>query len=277
MKKKTWLITGASSGLGKSLVECVLESDDFVIPTFRKSEQVRDFNKHHGASARAIELDLSDPESIEKAIHILRTEFDQIDVLVNNAGVGFAGGIEESSVQEVRAVFETNFFGMYQLTQGLLPMMRARGEGTVVQISSHAGIKAFPGFGVYNASKFAMEGMSEALEQELKPLGIKLYLVEPGPFRTGFAGKGLMLAEKEIEAYAQTSGAFKQKLQSVDGKQEGDPNKAARAILDLVHTQPDILRMPLGKIPLTTIAMKLDELRNDMDKMRQISESAVFE
>ncbi len=276
MNKKTWFITGISSGLGKSLAKAVIEHGDYVIGTFRKQEQVNEFNNTYQGKAGAVLLDVTNLQQIEHTFKKFKESNSQIDVLVNNAGVGFAGAVEETSIEETRAVFEANFFGALKITQEVLPFMRAQQSGHIVQISSHGGIKAFAGFGIYNASKFALEGFSEALAQELSPLNIKLTIVEPGPFRTEFAGNGLGLAEAVIEDYAETAGIFREKLKGVHGQQEGDPNKAARAIIDMVNSEHPPLRLPLGKIPLATIQMKIDSVQKDLDEQRTIAESAVF-
>lgn len=215
MNKRNWLITGISSGLGKAMAEAVISTGDFVIGTLRKEQEVKDFNEQYSGRALAILLDVTDISSIDETIGQLISTAGPIDVLVNNAGIGFVGAIEEASIEELKNVFEVNFFGMTQLTQSVLPHMRARQNGHIVQISSHAGIKATAGFGVYNASKFAMEGLSEALALELKPLGIRVSIIEPGPFRTNFAGRSLNQAEQIIADYDQTAGAFRQKLLSV--------------------------------------------------------------
>lgn len=277
MKNKIWLITGISSGLGKALAESVMEKGDFVIGTFRKQAQVDEFNEKYSNSAFSILLDITDGQSIERSIENLILKFDRIDVLVNNAGVGFVGAIEETSMEETRRVFEANFFGTLKLTQTILPHMRNEKSGHIVQISSHGGIKAFAGFGIYNASKFALEGFSEALAQEVEPLGIKVSIIEPGPFRTNFAGKGLGEAEKVIDDYFETAGAFRTKLKGVDGKQEGHPAKASKAIIDLVYSESPTLRLPLGKVPLVTIGMKLESVKSDLEKNRKIAEEAVYE
>lgn len=274
--KKTWLVTGASSGLGKAIAERVIENGDFVIATFRKLAQVEAFNAKYKGRARAVILDLSNPSQIEEVAEGLIATLSKIDVLVNNAGVGFVGAIEEASSEEVRKVFEANFFGTLKLTQAILPSMRKYKSGHIVQISSHAGVKAFAGFGIYNASKFALEGFSEALAQEVEPLGIKVTIVEPGPFRTKFAGPSLIQSDKLIDDYAATAGAFRNKLLSVDGKQEGDPEKAARIIVEKVNDGDGTLRLPLGKVPTITIGMKIDGLRSDLEANRALAESAVF-
>ena len=275
MKKKNWLITGISSGLGKALAEAVMDFGDFVIGTFRKPEQVEAFNKINEGRGLGILLDVTDFDQIENTISQLENNME-IDVLVNNAGTGIVGAIEESSIKEVRHVFEANFFGALKMTQTILPFMRKRKKGNIIQISSHGGVKAFGGFGVYNASKFALEGFSEALAQEVASLGIHVTIVEPGPFRTNFAGDALILAEKVIEDYNDTAGAFRAKLKGVHNKQEGHPEKAAMAIINHVNKEKSTLRLPLGKIPMITIGMKIDSLKADLEANKEVSEQCVY-
>ena len=210
-------------------------------------------------------------------VSFIRRRWVSLPGLSNNAGVGFVGAIEETSMGEARKVFEANFFGTLKLTQTILSHMRNEKNGHIIQISSHGGIKAFAGFGIYNASKFALEGFSEALSQEVEPLGIKVLIVEPGPFRTNFAGNRLGEAEKVIDDYSNTAGAFRTKLKGVDGKQEGHPVKASKAIIDLVYSENPTLRLPLGKVPLMTIGMKLDSVKSDLENNREIAEQAVYE
>lgn len=274
--QKIWFITGISSGLGKALAETVLENGDFVIGTFRNPLQTDVFNNQHKDEAFAVTLDISQPNDIEKAVKIINNKFGRIDVLVNNAGFGFAGAVEETSDEETRAVFEANFFGTLKMTQSVLPMMRQRKNGHIIQVSSHGGIKAFAGFGIYNASKFALEGFSEALAQEVAPLGIKLTIVQPGPFRTGFANAAFKEAQANIADYDATAGAFRARMKAVDGKQEGDPQKAAQAIFDVVNMETPPLRLPLGKVPMLTIQMKLDSVKKDLEDGRLVAESVVF-
>ncbi len=277
MEKRIWFITGISSGLGKAMAETVISTGDFVIGTFRKPEQLEKFNSVYEGRAKAVVLDITDLDKIEDVVSSVLSEYRKIDVLVNNAGVGFIGAIEETSIAETRRVFEANFFGTLKLTQAVLPAMRAAQKGNIIQISSHGGIKAFAGFGIYNASKFALEGFSEALAQEVAPLGIKVSIVEPGPFRTSFAGGGLGEATVVIEDYNDTAGAFRTKLKGVDGKQEGHPIKAAEAIIDLVNSDSPSLRLPLGKVPLTTIQMKLDSVQKDLDINKEVAQQAVYD
>ncbi len=273
---KNWFITGISSGLGKALAESVIENGDFVIGTYRNQSQVNEFNTKYAGKAHSILLDITSEQNIEKSVSKIISEFGKIDVLVNNAGIGFAGAVEETSMKEVKDVFDANFFGTLKITQTVLPYMRKAKSGNIVQISSHGGVKAFAGFGIYNASKFAVEGFSEALAQEVAPLGIKVSIVEPGPFRTKFAGNGLGLAKKEIDDYSETAGAFRTKLKSVDGKQEGDPIKASKAIIDLVNSENPTLRLPLGKVALMTIGMKLESVKSDLETNRKVAENAVY-
>jgi len=276
MEKQIWFITGISSGLGKAISQAALEAGHIVIGTFRKKAQVDKFNSLHKDTAKAYLLDITNQVAIKKVVAEVKVQFGKIDVLVNNAGVGFVGAIEETSDEEVRKVFEANFFGTLALTRTILPLMRSQREGHIIQISSHGGIKAFAGFGIYNASKFALEGFSEALAQEIAPLGIKLTLIEPGPFRTNFASGQLGEAKQIIQDYASTAGRFREKLKSVHGKQEGDPDKASKIIINLARQENPPLRLPLGKVPLTTIRMKLKNVSTDLETAKAIAESTVY-
>ncbi len=276
MEKRIWFITGISSGLGKSLANAVIESGDFVIGTFRKQEQVDTFIEQNKGTADAFLLDITNHQRVAQVIQQIKNKYTRIDILVNNAGIGFAGAVEETSIEETRKVFEVNFFSALKITQEVLPIMRQQKSGHIIQISSHGGLKAFAGFGIYNASKFALEGFSEALAQEVEPLGIKLTMVEPGPFRTNFADSGLGLAEIELDDYANTAGAFRTKLKGVHNKQEGDPDKAAIAIIDVVNSENPTLRLPLGKTALITIGMKLDSVKSDLEQNRMVAKNAIF-
>lgn len=275
--KKIWFITGISSGLGKALIREVVQQDDFAIGTLRNQEQVDSFNANHKGKAEALRLDLTKTEDIQAAVEYVNSNFGRIDILVNNAGFGFAGSVEESTIEEVRQVFEGNFFGALQLTQKFLPLFRRQKSGHIIQISSHGGVKAFPGFGIYNASKFALEGMSEALAAEVAPLGIKVSIIEPGPFRTNFADVSFKNAQVIIQDYEQTSGIFRERMKQVNGRQEGDPAKAARAIINLTDEEKPSLRLPLGKIAVTSIRSKIDSLTRDLEANLNVAENAVFD
>lgn len=273
---KIWFITGISSGLGKALAQTVIEKGDFIIGTFRKQSQADNFNSLHQDKSFALTLDISKPNEIERVVKLVTDKFGKIDVLVNNAGYGLAGAIEETSTEETKAIFEANFFGTLNLTQTFLPIFRQQKSGHIIQISSHSGFKAFAGFGIYNASKFALEGFSEALAQEVAPLGIKVTIVEPGPFRTNFAGGSFKLAERTIADYNETSGVFREKIKGVNGKQEGDPNKAAKAIYDISKLDKTPLRLPLGKVALLSMTSKIESVKTDLDNYKDIAESVVY-
>jgi short-subunit dehydrogenase len=276
MKNKIWFITGISSGLGKALAQTVIENGDFVIGTFRKQKQVDNFNSQHKDKGFALTLDITKLSEIKQVFKIVKDKFDKLDVLVNNAGFGIAGAIEETSITETREIFEANFFGALQLTQTFLPLFRQQKGGHIIQISSHGGFKAFAGFGIYNASKFAVEGFSEALAQEISPLGIKLTIVQLGPFRTNFAGSSFRQAEKIIEDYNPSAGAFRERMKQVDGKQEGDPIKASQAIIDITKLDTPPLRLPLGKIAIISLKAKLDSVQKDIHNFKEIAESVVY-
>jgi NAD(P)-dependent dehydrogenase (short-subunit alcohol dehydrogenase family) len=274
--QKIWFITGISSGLGATLAQEVMASGDFVIGTFRNQSQTEAFIQQHQDKGFAYTLDITQTADSQKVVRKIVEKFGRIDVLVNNAGYGFAGAVEEANLEEVRGVFEANVFGTLALTQAVLPVLRTQKSGHIVQMSSHGGIKAFPGFGIYNASKFALEGFSEALAAEVAPLGIKLTMVQPGPFRTNFAGNSFQEAQKTIEDYNPTAGVFRQKMKDVNGKQEGDPVKGAKAIIQIVNSENPPLRLPLGKTPMITIAAKLASVQQDLDNYREVAEGAIF-
>lgn len=274
--QKIWFITGISSGLGEAMAEAVMQHGDLVIGTFRQPQQVDTFNATHTGRGRAFVLDITQTDQISQVVEAVTTEFGRVDVLVNNAGYGFAGAVEEASEAELNAVFATNFFGTVALTQAFLPLFRAQKSGYIIQISSHSGIKGFAGFGIYSASKFALEGISEALAIEVAPLGIRVTIVEPGPFRTRFADAGFKQAERQIADYDGTAGAFRHRMQQVNGQQEGDPAKAAAAIIQITQLDQPPLRLPLGKIALSTIAAKLDSVRTDLENGRTVAENAVY-
>jgi NAD(P)-dependent dehydrogenase (short-subunit alcohol dehydrogenase family) len=275
---KIWFITGASSGFGAELAKAIIESGDKVAATFRKAEQASSFSQQYNGSGLGIVLDVRQTEKIPAALQEIIDKFGKIDVLVNNAGYGTIGAIEEFSLEEIRAQMETNFFGAVAVTKFALPMMREQGSGHIVQISSQAGFRATAGFGIYNASKFALEGFSEALAQEVAPFGIKLTIVEPGPFRTEFLAGSMKNAQNKIEAYQNTTvGNMYKYQQEMNGKQEGDPVKAAKAIVDYVHSNKENLRLPLGKITIQGMRAKLTAVEKDIAANESIAISTVYE
>ncbi len=273
---KIWLITGVSSGLGQALAEAVVAQGDFVVGTFREAGAATAFTRRHQPNALGLVLDITDAPATDAAFRQIEQQIGRLDVLVNNAGYGLAGAVEETSEAEARALFEVNVFGPLRLTQHALPLLRAQGNGQIVQISSHAGFKAFPGFGLYSASKFALEGFSEALADEVAPHGIRVMIVQPGPFRTEFAGRNFRLATTQLPAYEATAGAFRQRMAAVNGQQEGDPAKAAQAILAAVYAETPPQRLPLGKIALNTIQTKLNTVQKALDAGREVAANVVF-
>ena len=275
---KTWFITGASSGFGNELVKAVRSKGDRVAATFRKPEQAGAFSEQHGENGLGIVMDVTNEAQVREGVQQAVQRFGQIDVLVNNAGYGTIGALEEFSMEEIRAQMETNFFGAVAVTKAFLPLLREKGSGHIVQISSQAGFRAVAGFGLYNASKFALEGFSEALAQEVAPFGIKVTIVEPGPFRTEFLAGSMKLAQQKIEAYHTTpvAGMYQYVVQQ-NGKQEGDPVKAAQAIVDYVYGNHKALRLPLGKAPLQAIRMKLKQVEEDLKANEAIAVSTVYE
>ncbi|OYQ43551.1 short-chain dehydrogenase/reductase [Flavobacterium cyanobacteriorum] len=276
MEKKVWFITGISSGLGKCIAEEVMEQGGIVAGTFRDRAQAEEFTKANQGKGYGIVLDITRPEETDKAVAECMARFGKIDVLVNNAGFGFAGAIEETSLQEVHDVFNANFFGALYLTQKFLPFFRKQMEGRIVQVSSHGGFRAIPGFGMYNASKFALEGFSEALAGEVAPFNVKVTIVEPGPFRTGFAGKGFREAAAVIHQYDGTAGVFRERMKAIHGRQEGDPYKAAKAIFDVISSDDPPLRLPLGKIAVASLNAKLESVSRDLEKYKGVAESVVY-
>ncbi len=275
--KKTWFITGISSGVGKVLAETVMETGDFVIGTFRKEKQVENFNALNKGKGIAVLMDVQDQESVTNGVKNILGNYPKIDVLVNNAGIGFIGAVEEASIDEVSKIMDVNLLGTLRVLKAILPIMRAQRSGHIIQMSSHAGVKSFAGFGIYNASKFALEGYSEAMADELRPLGINVTLVELGPFRTKFAGSSLHEATQQIDDYTDTASKFRTILKERDGTQEGDPYKASLAIIDQINTENPSLRLPLGKMALKTIGMKLDSVRNDLELHKETAENAIYQ
>jgi NAD(P)-dependent dehydrogenase (short-subunit alcohol dehydrogenase family) len=252
-----WFITGCSTGFGRELARAVLESGGRAIVTARDAERVRDLAEGHEDRALALALDVNDAAAVAHVVAQAGQKFGAVDVLVNNAGYGYLAAIEEGEDSEVRAMFETNVFGLIAMTKAVLPGMRARGTGHIVNISSIGGLVGFPGSGYYNATKFAVEGLSEALSHELAPLGLGVTIVEPGPFRTDWAGRSLKMVSHPIDAYAETAGKRRAAISGYSGKQAGDPVRAAQAIIDAVRSPAPPLRLPLGAMAYETALKKL--------------------
>ncbi|VWB14995.1 short-chain dehydrogenase [Burkholderia lata] len=244
---KIWFITGASSGFGKALAELVLAAGDCAVLTARRLASLQDIAAPHGERALALQLDVTDAAARAAALKAANEKFGRIDVLANIAGAGSYGALEEFTSAQIRAQMELNFFAAAELSREVLPQMRARQSGHILNLTSIAGLVAFPGSGLYNASKFALEGFTEALHHEVKPLGIRVTLVEPGAFRTGFAGSAAMKAEQRIAAYAPLDAGMDEYYTTQNGQQMGDPVKGMQVVVDMVAGDTAPVRLMLGE------------------------------
>jgi NAD(P)-dependent dehydrogenase (short-subunit alcohol dehydrogenase family) len=273
---RIWLITGVSGGLGRALALEAAQNGDIVFGTLRKPEQIDEFNDLVHGKTFGIQLDVNKHDQIAPVITHIIDQFGKIDVLVNNAGYGLFGAVEEVTMGEAREQMETNFFGALAVTQAVLPVMRSQKSGRILQISSIAGLSANPGLGIYNASKFALEGFTEALALETKHLNIHVTLVEPGPFRTDWAGSSSARSAKIIPEYDSTAGERIRTINGISGKQPGDPVKAAKAIITIVKSDTPPLRLALGKIAVDVIRNKIRLLEKELGQWEELSVGTDF-
>jgi short-subunit dehydrogenase len=272
-----WLITGVSSGLGRAMAIEAASRGHFVSGTLRNQKDLQSFEALSPHQFKGYLADVRDFSTLETLTKESQNTFGPVDVLVNNAGYGLVGAIEELSEEEIRDQMEVNFFGALRLIQLILPTMRERKKGHIFNISSIAGINGSPGLGLYNASKFALEGMSEALMLETRHLGLKVTLVEPGPFRTLWAGSGLVHSKNNLNAYSEVTNQLRTRLAAVNLKQPGSPEKAAKLISD-VALQPDApLRLLLGKPAYQVIEGKLRRLSEEFEKWKEKGEATDYE
>lgn len=272
----TWLITGCSSGLGRAIATAVLDAGHNAVITARDPAKLAALAEAHPDTALALPLDVRDHGQVALVARQATERFGGIDVLVNNAGHGYRSAVEEADAAEVQELFETNFFGPVDLIKQILPGMRARRAGTIINISSIAGRLSNPGSGYYSATKFALEGLSYGLRMEVAPLGIRVVIVEPGAFRTDFAGRSLQQSATAIEDYATTAGLRRKENDHTDGKQLGDPARAAQAILTLAQSETLPLRVVLGTDAITVIETELERQHAELDAMRELSASTDF-
>jgi NAD(P)-dependent dehydrogenase (short-subunit alcohol dehydrogenase family) len=271
-----WFITGCSTGFGRELAKLVLDRGYRAVITARDPGKIQDLVAGREGRALALKLDVTNKEQVSEAVKKAEATFGSIDVLVNNAGYGYIGALEESDEDEARALVETNFFGLARMTHEVIPGMRQRRHGSIVNISSIGGLVGFPGVGYYNATKFAVEGLSEALSKEVAPLGIKVLVVEPGPFRTDWAGRSLVASGKQIPDYAETAGAFRTRITSGSGKQAGDPVRACEAIIKALQSDNAPLHLVLGRYALEIARTKIDLLRSEFDAWEETSVGADY-
>ncbi|WP_221986028.1 oxidoreductase [Rhizobium laguerreae] len=271
-----WFITGASSGLGRALAVAALSRGWRAAMTARRPETLADLTAEHGDRALALALDVTNSRSIASAVRDAETHFGAIDVLVNNAGYGYLSAIEEGDDAEIRAQFETNVFGLIDVTKQVLPGMRRRRQGHIFNVSSLGGLVAFAATGYYHATKFAVEALSESLFHEVKPLGIDVTILEPGAFRTDWAGRSMVESSTIIEDYAETSGKRRRATRSISGNQPGDPARAATAIISAFEADEPPLRLLLGAPALKIARERLDALRANFDAWAETSLGADF-
>jgi NAD(P)-dependent dehydrogenase (short-subunit alcohol dehydrogenase family) len=273
--RKTWFITGASSGLGRAFAAHALERGYNVVATARNAAKLQDLAKLAPERILAVEFDVDRSGAAERAIEAAIARFGRIDVLINNAGYGIVGALEETPESELRAIMETNFFGAMAVIHAALPILRAQGGGAIVNISSLGGQLSFAGFSAYSASKFALEGASEALAQEVAPFGIKVLIVEPGAFRTDFAAAALRHMP-EIEAYREIVGPTRSFARRMDGTQEGDPRKAAEAIEQALDAETRPLRLQLGGDAVAAVRSHAETLLADLRQWERVSRATSF-
>ena len=273
---RVWFITGAARGIGLRITEAALAAGDAVVATSRDAASLRE--RFAGNDALLpISLDVTDEKQAAAAVAAALDRFGRIDVLVNNAGFGLLGAVEEASADEVRRLYETNVFGLLNVTRAALPAMRERRRGHVINISSVGGSRSGPGFGVYCSTKFAVEGISEALHGELAPLGVHVTVVEPGYFRTEFLDQSSLTVSPRILAdYAATSGKVRDVAVQINQKQPGDPKRLAQAMLALVASPTPPLRLPLGTDTLAAIADKNAAVTAETAAWRELSASTDF-
>jgi NAD(P)-dependent dehydrogenase (short-subunit alcohol dehydrogenase family) len=271
-----WLITGCSTGFGLEIAKLVLDRGWRAVLTARRPEQLATLVEQHPGRAIALKLDVTDRTTIQSAVAEAVATFGTIDVLVNNAGYGYLAAIEEGDEEGVRTQFDTNLFGLIAVTKEVLPGMRARKRGHIVNISSLGGLMAFAATGYYHATKFAVEAVSESLAQEVGPLGIKVTIVEPGAFRTNWAGSSMAESPIVIDDYAETAGKRRQSTKAVSGNQPGDPARAAAAIVKAVEANEPPLRLLLGAPALELAYKRLESLKANFDKWKDVTLDADF-
>ncbi|MBP2583118.1 NAD(P)-dependent dehydrogenase (short-subunit alcohol dehydrogenase family) [Streptomyces sp. PvR006] len=260
---KVWLITGANSGFGRAFAEAAIAAGDVVVAAARRTETLVDLVAAHPDQVDPVALDVTDTAAVDRVVAEVAERHGRIDVLVNNAGRTHVGSVEETSDAELRSLFDVHVFGPAALARAVLPHMRARRSGAIVQLSSVGGQMSMAGFGAYSATKFALEGLSEALAAEVRPLGIDVLIVEPGAFRTSLFGNH-SLSGDGIADYTETVGATRAFVETGGGLQEGDPAKAAAAVLAALNADDTPLRLALGDDSIDTILGHLDQVRDDL-------------
>jgi NAD(P)-dependent dehydrogenase (short-subunit alcohol dehydrogenase family) len=257
------MLTGCSSGFGMALASTLLARGNRVIATARQPSALGKLSAQYSGTCRVFALDVTDANQVKTVVPQAAAAFGRLDVVVNNAGYGLVGAFEELGEEQIARNFETNFFGALRIIRAALPILRAQRSGHIVNISAAAVISNYAGFSIYGATKWALEGVSESLAAELKPLGIKVTIVQPGPFRTDFIARSLERASNHTADYDRTSGKFLRFLESMEGKQPGDPVRAAEAIVAAVESETSPLRLVLGKYANDKLRKKLGDLEKE--------------
>jgi NAD(P)-dependent dehydrogenase (short-subunit alcohol dehydrogenase family) len=274
--KKNWFVTGASTGLGEALATLLLDKGEKVAATFRKPEQVEEFTKKKPGYSLGVLVDVTDAEQIQGAVQHAVSTFGHLDVVVNNAGYGSLGSIEEISEEETQRQFDVNVFGPLRVVRAVLPHLREQKSGNILNISSVGGMVGLAHAGIYNGSKFALEGLGESLAAQLKPLGIHVTNVEPGPFRTKWAGESATYTETKLDDYASTVGEGLKASLGRDGNQKGDPIKAAEAMYQLVRLPNPPQHLLLGAFAYQMVRQKLQDTLKEINDFAYLGEPTDF-
>lgn len=277
MTTQTWIITGASRGFGRALAESALAAGDHVVAAVRQPESVADLDAEYPDSCLVTQFDARDVTAAGDLVRHTLDRFGQLDVLVNNAGRGVVGAVEEVTDAQLRELMDLHLFGPAALVRAALPAMRVRGSGTIVQMSSQGGRMSFPGVAAYSASKFALEGWSEALAAEVAPFGIRVMIVEPSRFRTDFNAADVLELAEPSETYRDLLAAVRADMSAADGAQEGDPARAAEIIVSLAHSDEVPLRLPLGREAVERISRAYRRGLDEVERWAETARSADFE
>lgn len=272
---KVWFITGSSTGFGYELVKALLKKGQRVVGTARKLERLRALQNEYPGLLQVLALDVTNPEQVKEAVGLAVYQFGRIDVLVNNAGFGFQSALEEASDEQIRYQFEVNLFGALDVMRAVLPIMRKQKSGHIMNVSSVGGFSGFASFGIYNGTKFGLEGLSEALALETQHLGIKVTIIEPGAFRTDWAGRS-MIKSTPIADYHETSGAIREWIDEVNGNQQGDPALGAEAIIKAGLSENPPLRLVLGKDALDRIRQKIYTMSDELNQWEEVTVNTAF-
>ena len=268
--QRVWFITGCSTGFGRELCKVVAAKGDIAVGTVRKADQQADLEALAPDNIMSVLLDVAKPEEVTAGVQAALDKYGRIDVLVNNAGYGSLGGLEETPEEEMYRQFEVNVFGAVRMTRAVLPTMRKQKSGNILNITSVAGLQGYPGVSIYNGSKFALEGIGEGLAAEVKPLGIHVTNIEPGPFRTDWAGRSATFTPSTIDDYSETVGKNLDSISSVSGTQIGDPIKAAEAMYTVTTLENPPVHLPLGGPAYKRARIKFQNILKEVDEFEHI-------